>query len=156
MMVQSASPCKVQLKAHRMTDPFKLQRFVDAQAAVYAGVLDELRAGRKASHWIWFIFPQRTELGRSSIARHYGIGSLAEAIAYLEHPLLGKRLLECTELMLAVRGRTALEILGSPDELKFRSCMTLFRAAKPELPVWDAVLARYFAGNGDAATIALL
>ena len=139
-----------------MTDPFELQRFVDAQAPVYADVLDELRAGHKTSHWMWFIFPQRTELGRSTIARHYGIGSLAEAIAYLEHPLLGQRLLECTELMLAVRGKTALEILGSPDDLKFRSCMTLFRAAKPEEPVWDAALVHHFGGKGDAATIALL
>ena len=139
-----------------MTDPFKLQRFVDAQAPVYADVLDELRAGRKASHWMWFIFPQRTELGRSAIARHYGIGSLAEAIAYLAHPLLDQRLQECTELMLAVKGKTALGILGSPDDLKFRSCMTLFRAARPELPLWDAALARYFGGKDDAATLALL
>ena len=139
-----------------MTDPFELQRFVDAQAPVYADVLDELRAGHKTSHWMWFIFPQRTELGRSTIARHYGIGSLAEAIAYLAHPLLGQRLLECTGLMLAVRFKTALEILGSPDDLKFRSCMTLFRAAKPGLPIWDAALTRYFGGKGDVATIALL
>lgn len=139
-----------------MTDPFNLQRFVDAQAPVYADVLDELRAGRKATHWMWFIFPQLRELGRSAIAKHYGISSLAEAIAYMEHPLLGQRLLECTGLMLAVRSKTALEILGSPDDLKFRSCMTLFRAARPELPVWDAALARYFGGKGDAATMALL
>lgn len=139
-----------------MTDPFNLQRFLDAQAAIYAGVLDELGAGRKASHWMWFIFPQLTELGKSAIAKHYGIGSLAEAIAYLEHPLLGQRLLECTGLMLAIKSRTALEILGPPDDLKFRSCMTLFRAARPELPVWDAALARYFGGKGDVATMALL
>ena len=105
---------------------------------------------------MWFIFPQLKELGRSPIAKHYGISSLAEALAYLEHPLLGKRLLECTELMMAARGKTAPEILGSPDDLKFRSCMTMFRAAKPELPVWDAALARYFGGKGDAVTIALL
>ncbi len=139
-----------------MTDPFNLQRFVDAQAPVFADVLDELRAGRKATHWMWFIFPQLRELGRSAIAKHYGISSLAEALAYLEHPLLGQRLLECTGLMLAVRSKTALEILGSPDDLKFRSCMTLFRAARPELPAWDAALARYFGGKGDAATMALL
>lgn len=139
-----------------MTDPFNLQRFVDAQAPVYADVLDELRASEKTTHWMWFIFPQLKELGRSPIAKHYGISSLAEAVAYLEHPLLGKRLLECTELMMAARGKTALEILGSPDDLKFRSCMTMFRAAKPELPVWDAALARYFGGKGDAVTIALL
>ncbi|MEP6964466.1 MAG: DUF1810 family protein, partial [Polaromonas sp.] len=89
-------------------------------------------------------------------ARRYGIGSLAEAIAYLEHHLLGQRLLECTELMLAVSGKTALEILGSPDDLKFRSCMTLFSAAKPELPVWDAAIRQYFGGAADTATLALL
>ena len=139
-----------------MTDPFNLQRFVDAQAPVYADVLDELRAGAKTTHWMWFIFPQLKELGRSSMARHYGISSLAEALAYLEHPLLGKRLLECTELMLAAKGKTALEILGSPDDLKFRSCMTLFRAARPDLPVWDTAIRQYFGGQVDAATVALL
>ena len=139
-----------------MTDPFNLQRFVDAQAPVYADMLDELRAGKKTTHWMWFIFPQLKELGRSSMARHYGITSLAEALAYLEHPLLGKRLLECTELMLAANGKTALGILGFPDELKFRSCMTLFMAARPDLPVWDAALRKYFGGKGDAATLALL
>ena len=139
-----------------MTDPFNLQRFVDAQAPVYAGVLDELRAGKKATHWMWFIFPQLKELGRSTIAKHYGITSLAEAVAYLEHPLLGQRLLECTELMLAARGKSALEILGSPDDLKFRSCMTLFMAARPDLPVWQAALDQYFGGKADAATVGLL
>ena len=139
-----------------MTDPFNLQRFVDAQAPVYAGVLDELRAGKKATHWMWFIFPQLKELGRSTIAKHYGITSLAEAVAYLEHPLLGQRLLECTELMLAARGKSALEILGSPDDLKFRSCMTLFMAARPDLPVWQAALDQYFGGEVDAATMSLL
>ena len=139
-----------------MTDLFKLQRFVDAQAPVYSDVLDELRAGHKTTHWMWFIFPQLKELGRSAIARHYGISSLAEAAAYLEHPLLGQRLLACTELMLAARGKTALEILGSPDALKFRSCLTLFRAARPALPLWDAALDKYYGAKADAATLALL
>ncbi len=139
-----------------MTDPFNLQRFVDAQAPVYADVLDELRAGRKATHWMWFIFPQLKELGRSAIAKEYGITSLAEAIAYLEHPLLGQRLLECTEMMLAARGKSALEILGSPDDLKFCSCMTLFMAARPDLPVWQAALDQYFGGEADASTAGLL
>ena len=139
-----------------MTDPFNLPRFVDAQATVYADVLDELRAGQKATHWMWFIFPQLQELGRSAIAKHYGITSLAEALAYLEHPLLGQRLLECTGLMLAARGKSALEILGSPDDLKFRSCMTLFMAARPDLPVWQAALDQYFGGEADAATVSLL
>lgn len=139
-----------------MTDPFNLQRFLDAQASVYAGVLDELRAGRKATHWMWFIFPQLKELGRSAIARHYGINSLAEAMAYVEHPVLGQRLLECTGLMLVARSRTALKILGSPDDIKFRSCMTLFMAARPGLSLWQAALDQYFGGEADAATLALL
>ena len=139
-----------------MTDPFNLQRFVGAQASVYADVLDELRAGKKATHWMWFIFPQLKELGRSAIAKHYGITSLAEALAYLEHPLLGQRLLACTGLMLAARGKSALEILGSPDDLKFRSCMTLFMAARPDLPVWQAALDQYFGGEADTATMSLL
>ena len=139
-----------------MTDPFQLHRFVDAQAPVFADVLDELRAGQKKTHWMWFIFPQHKELGRSAMARHYGISSRAETLAYLAHPLLGARLLLCTELMLAANGKTALEILGSPDELKFRSCMTLFRAARPDLPVWEAALRQFFGGNGDAATLTLL
>lgn len=139
-----------------MTDPFNLQRFVDAQAPVYAEVLDELCAGAKTTHWMWFVFPQLKELGKSPLAKKYGIASLAEALAYLEHPLLGQRLLECTERLLAVQGKTALEILGTPDDLKFRSCMTLFMAAKPDLPIWDAALGKYFGGKGDAATIALL
>lgn len=139
-----------------MTDPFNLQRFVDAQAPVYAEVLDELCAGAKTTHWMWFVFPQLKELGKSPLAKKYGIASLAEALAYLEHPLLGQRLLECTERMLALQGKTALEILGNPDDLKFRSCMTLFMAAKPALPIWNAALRKYFGGKGDAATVALL
>lgn len=139
-----------------MTDLFKLQRFVDAQAFVYPDVLNELRAGHKTTHWMWFIFPQLRQLGRSDIARHYGISSLAEAAAYLAHPVMGARLLECTELMRAITGKTALEILGSPDDLKFRSSLTLFRAADPALPLWDAALGHYYGGKGDAATIALL
>ncbi len=139
-----------------MTDPFNLQRFVDAQAPVYAEVLDELCAGAKTTHWMWFVFPQLKELGKSPLAKNYGIASLAEALAYLEHPLLGQRLLECTERLLAIQGKTALEILGTPDDLKFRSCMTLFMAAKPDLPIWDAALRKYFDGKGDAATVTLL
>lgn len=139
-----------------MNDPYQLERFVAAQAPVYNTVLDELRAADKTTHWIWFIFPQLRELGRSATARHYGITSLAEAVAYMAHPVLGKRLLECTQVMLSHRGRTALHILGTPDDLKFRSCMTLFRAARPDLPVWDAALQAYFDGEPDTATVALL
>lgn len=139
-----------------MTDSFNLQRFVLAQAAVYPGVLNELRAGHKTRHWMWFIFPQLKQLGRSATAKHYGISTLAEATAYLAHPLLGQRLLECTALMLAAKGKTALEILDSPDALKFCSCMTLFRAANPGLPVWDAAIRQYYGGAGDTATMALI
>ena len=130
--------------------------FIKAQDAVYSQVISELTQGHKRTHWMWFIFPQHQELGRSAIARHYGIRSLAEAAAYLAHPLLGQRLLECTELMLVVKGKAALEILGSPDDLKFHSCLTLFRAARPALPLWDAALEKYYGGKADAATIALL
>ncbi len=107
-------------------DPFNLQRFVEAQQPIYAEVLAELRAGRKASHWMWFIFPQIQGLGQSSIAREFAISSLAEATAYLGHPVLSPRLRECTELVNRVKGRSIEEILGSIDGLKFRSSMTLF------------------------------
>ena len=137
-------------------DPHGLQRFVDAQAPVYAQAREELARGRKTSHWMWFVFPQLRELGRSQMARRYGIASRVEAAAYLAHPLLGARLLECTRLMLGVEGKSAHDVLGSPDELKFRSSMTLF-AALPNAPTdFVAVLARYFAGNPDPATLDLL
>lgn len=139
-----------------MTDPFRLRRFVDAQAPVYGRVLDELRAGRKETHWMWFVFPQLKELGHSAMAQHYGISSLAEAVAYIDHPVLGQHLLECTRLLLAVDGKTARQIMGSPDDLKLRSCWTLFRAARPGWPIWDQALAKYFAGQPDPRTLALL
>jgi len=139
-----------------MIDPFGLQRFVVAQERIYGNVLDELGAGAKSTHWMWFVFPQLRELGRSGIAKQYGISSLAEAVAYVEHPVLGERLLECTRLMLSVGGKSARQILGTPDDLKFRSCMTLFSAARADLPVWDAALTRYFGGLPDAATLALI
>ncbi len=139
-----------------MTDPFKLQRFVDAQASVYGRVLDELRAGRKETHWMWFVFPQLKELGRSPMAQRYGISSRDEALAYIDHPVLGQRLVECTRLLLAVNGKTALQIMGSPDDLKLRSCWTLFQLAKPEWPIWDQALAKYFAGQPDPRTQALM
>src|SRR4029077_17617591 len=112
-------------------DPHALQRFVAAQAQVYAQVRAELARGRKQSHWMWFVFPQLRELGRSETARRYGIASREEAAAYLAHPLLGERLVECTALMLAVEGKSAFEVLGPPDDLKFRSSMTLFAALSP-------------------------
>ena len=133
-----------------------LQRFVDAQAPVYGQVCAELAAGRKTSHWMWFVFPQLVALGRSATARFYGIASRAEALAYWRHPVLGPRLRHCTRLVLATGGTSAHAIFGSPDDLKLRSCMTLFAAVAPEEPVFTQVLARFYAGAPDAATIALL
>jgi uncharacterized protein (DUF1810 family) len=139
-----------------MPDPHDLQRFVDAQEPVWRQVEAELRAGRKTSHWMWFVFPQLKGLGRSAIALHYGIASRAEAQAYWRHALLGPRLKLCTEWMLAVQGRTALQILGSPDDMKFRSCMTLFGAVAPDEPVFSLALDKYFGGEPDERTLELL
>jgi uncharacterized protein (DUF1810 family) len=138
-----------------VSDPHGLQRFVDAQDSVIASVRDELRAGRKRSHWMWFVFPQLKGLGASSMAQVYGIASLEEARAYLAHPVLGPRLRECCALMLAVPGRSAHEILGSPDDLKFRSCVTLFSLAAPDEPVFRQALERFHDGKPDPRTLAL-
>lgn len=142
--------------APRPDDPFDLQRFIDAQAPVYAQVRAELAAGRKASHWMWFIFPQLRGLGRSGMARHYGISGQAEAQAYWRHPLLGARLRECVALLLAVNGKTALQIMGPPDDLKLRSCLSLFELAAPDEPNFRQALDKYFAGDRDPQTLALL
>ena len=143
-----------------MTDPHDLQRFIDAQAPVHDQVLAELRAGRKRTHWMWFVFPQLRGLGHSAMAERYGIASLDEARAYLEHPLLGPRLIECTTLVTAVRDRSLNAILGSPDDLKFVSSMTLFArvAAGPASPitVFDTALAVHCDGRRDPRTLALL
>ena len=139
-----------------MSDPYDLQRFVDAQQAVYDTVCDELHVGRKASHWMWFVFPQLRGLGHSPTAIHYGIGSLAEARAYLRHPLLGPRLLECTRLVLQVEGRSIHDIFGAPDDLKFRSCMTLFQHAAPDEVLFAQALRKYFDGVADARTLQAL
>lgn len=139
-----------------MDDPFDLQRFVDAQAAVYDRVLAELRAGAKRSHWIWFVFPQLRALGSSPTARHYGIDSLAEAKAYLAHPVLGTRLRECTRLVAAVEGRSIDDIFGWPDNLKVRSSMTLFSRAGDDDTDFRAVLDKYYGGEQDARTLELL
>ena len=138
-----------------MSDPHDLQRFVGAQAGVIDAVRKELRTGRKRSHWMWFVFPQLRGLGMSSTAQFYGIASLDEARAYLGHPVLGPRLRECCALMLAVPGRSAHEILGSPDDLKFRSCLTLFSLAAPEEAVFRQGLERFYAGEPDPRTVAL-
>lgn len=139
-----------------MADPFDLERFVRAQEPVIADVRRELRAGRKRSHWMWFVFPQLRALGRSPTAQRYGIASPAEAQAYMAHPVLGPRLVECAELVRAVQGRSAHEIFGSPDDLKLRSCMTLFAAARPEAAVFADVLRQYFGGEPDPLTTELL
>ena len=138
-----------------MGDPFDLQRFLAAQDPVIEAVRDELRAGRKRSHWMWFVFPQLAGLGFSSTARFYGIASLEEARAYLAHPVLGPRLRECCALMLAVPGKSAHEILGSPDDLKFRSCLTLFSLAAPQESVFRDALQRFYGGEADPKTVAL-
>jgi uncharacterized protein (DUF1810 family) len=139
-----------------MEDRFDLQRFVQAQAGVYEKVVAELRAGCKSSHWMWFIFPQLAGLGHSAMARRYAIASLDEARAYLKDPVLGARLRECSGLVLAVPGKTAHDIFGSPDDLKFHSSMTLFHRAAPAEPVFGECLRKYFAGQQDALTLAAL
>ena len=133
-----------------------LERFVEAQAPVYASVLRELGAGSKTSHWMWFVFPQLKALGRSDTARFYGLEGRAETLDYWRHRLLGPRLLECTRLVLATTGRSAHAIFGSPDDLKLCSCMTLFDAVAPEEPAFRSVLDRFYAGVADAATLDLL
>jgi len=128
---------------------FDAERFLSAQAPVIDTVRRELRAGRKQSHWMWFVFPQLAGLGHSEMARRYALASVEEARDYLAHPVLGPRLVECTELVNAVRGASIREVLGSPDDLKFRSCMTLFAQAAPEEPVFRAALRQWFDGTGD-------
>jgi uncharacterized protein (DUF1810 family) len=135
-------------------DPFDLGRFVAAQDDTYSQALAELRSGRKRSHWMWFVFPQVDGLGFSAATKRYAIKSGAEARAYLAHPVLGARLRECAEAVLAIEGRTAFQVFGSPDNMKLRSSMTLFAVVADS--VFEAVLAKYFEGERDAATLELL
>lgn len=135
------------------SDPFGLQRFVDAQHGVFESALTELRRGRKTTHWMWFIFPQIAGLGHSDMARRYAIVSLAEAQAYLRHEQLGPRLRLCVEALLEQRKLSAHEIMGSPDDLKLRSSMTLFAEAVPEELLFRAALERFFEGEPDKATL---
>lgn len=137
-------------------DPHNLLRFLTAQDTIYGTVLAELRAGRKQSHWMWFIFPQLAGLGNSSMAQRYAIRDLEEARAYLAHPMLGVRLRECAELVLAVNNRTIHEILGTPDDMKFRSCATLFAAVSEADSVFERLLAKYYDGARDERTLELL
>jgi uncharacterized protein (DUF1810 family) len=136
-----------------MNDPYNLQRFVDAQSGVYEQVCSQLRAGRKSSHWMWFIFPQIRGLGHSRIAELFGIDSIAEAAAYLGHSVLGPRLRECTQLMIQAQGDTLEEILGIPDNLKFRSSMTLFAQATTDNQVFVEALRIYCNGEPDRSTL---
>lgn len=136
-----------------MHDPFNLRRFVSAQDPVFDRVLTELRDGQKRSHWMWFVFPQIQGLGHSEISRRYAITCRAEADAYLHHPVLGPRLEACTQLVNATEGRSAYDIFGSPDNMKFHSCMTLFAAVSPGASIYSQALGRYFAGSPDPATV---
>ncbi len=138
------------------TDPHDLSRFVQAQQGDYAQALAEIRSGRKRSHWMWYVFPQFEGLGSSSTSRRYSIKSLAEATAYLNHPLLGPRLTECAEAALGVEGRSASEIFGSPDDMKLRSCATLFASISPAGSAFGRLLEKYFHGERDDKTLSLL
>jgi len=138
------------------SDPYDLERFVSAQQDVYVHALAELRAGRKQTHWMWFVFPQLAGLGHSEMARRYAIADQGEAIAYLNHPLLGPRLEECAVAMLQHTGRTAREVLGSPDDLKLRSCATLFAAVAPDRPVFGRLLETFFKATPDPQTLSRL
>ena len=134
-----------------------LERFVEAQEPVFDAVCAELKAGFKRTHWMWFVFPQIRDLGRTSTAQFYGIESAAEALAYWQHPVLGTRLKTCVELILAAaRGKSAHDIFGSPDDLKFRSCLTLFQSVAPEEPSFGAAMGRFFGGQPDQLTLVLL
>ena len=138
-----------------MSEGFDLKRFLDAQATVYQNALSELRAGQKRTHWMWFIFPQVAGLGQSAMAQRYAIGSRAEAQRYLEHPVLGQRLRQCTEAVLSVQGKTALQIFGAPDDAKFRSSMTLFETVSQD-GLFGKALDRFYAGERDQATLDFL
>jgi uncharacterized protein (DUF1810 family) len=134
----------------------KLADFVAAQDVVYDQIVSELKAGRKRTHWIWFIFPQMTGLGFSAMSLKFGIASKSQAKEYLNHNVLGSRLRECTQLLLDLPSRNISDILGYPDDVKFRSCMTLFNVAAPEETIFEEALKKFFAGERDAATINLL
>ena len=137
-------------------DPHWLIRFVEAQDSIYAQALSEIRSGHKQSHWMWYVFPQLAGLGSSAASVYYAIGGLEEADAYLRHPVLGPRLIECAEAILAVEGRSAAEILGTPDDMKLRSCATLFARVSPPGSVFERILDRYYDGEPDPMTLRLL
>ncbi len=136
-----------------MNDIYLLQRFLDAQEAVYPDVVKELRQGRKESHWMWYIFPQVKGLGKSYISQKYALGSLDEATAYVQHPILGNRLYECTEIVVSTEGSTVKQIFGYPDYLKFHSSMTLFSQVENHNPLFDSALKKYFDNKKDQLTL---
>jgi uncharacterized protein (DUF1810 family) len=140
----------------RPADPYNLARFLQAQGQYYERALSEITNGRKRSHWMWFIFPQFDGLGTSETSKQYAVKSVAEARAYLEHPVLGPRLVKCAEAVLHAGGRAALEIFGSPDDMKLRSCATLFGLVSPEASVFRRVLDKYFDGQRDNETLRLI
>jgi uncharacterized protein (DUF1810 family) len=142
--------------AEETGDPHGLRRFELAQERNFEGALSELKRGRKRTHWMWYVFPQFAGLGSSEMSRRYAIRSAAEAGAYLRHPVLGPRLVECFEATVAIEGRTAHEIFGSPDDQKLRSCATLFASVSPPGSVYERVLAKYFGGEPDDSTLGLL
>jgi uncharacterized protein (DUF1810 family) len=137
-------------------DLYDLRRFVDAQDGSYEAAISEIRRGQKRSHWMWFIFPQYVGLGISATSQHYAIKSAAEAVAYLNDPVLGKRLIECADAVLGIEGRSARQIFGSPDDLKLKSCATLFAHISPAGSVFERVLDKYFRGEPDSKTLQLL
>jgi uncharacterized protein (DUF1810 family) len=141
---------------HTLDDPFHLERFVRAQASAYARALEELRRGHKETHWMWFVFPQLDGLGASPTSRFYGISGPDEARAYLKHHLLGPRLIECAETLLQIEGRSATDILGTPDDLKLHSSATLFASLSAGHSPFERLLEKYFHGKRDDRTIQLL
>lgn len=139
-----------------MSDIFQLQRFIDAQENIYTDVISELKQGYKKSHWMWYIFPQITGLGQSHISQQYAIGSLEEASAFVQHPILGDRLYECAEIVVNTEGSTAKQIFGTPDHLKFHSCITLFCQVENHHPVFDSALTKYFENKQEQLTLDIL
>jgi uncharacterized protein (DUF1810 family) len=130
-----------------------LNRFIEAQQNIYPQVLKELHAGKKTSHWMWFILPQIEGLGNSSTAKYYSIKSIKEAKEYIDHPILGKRLLECSNIIVKIEGKSVEDVFGYPDNLKLKSCMTLFNFVSPEQKVFEIVLKKYFSGEEDEQTL---
>lgn len=153
---RGAAPLPLLCTLTRMQDLFNIQRFIDAQSGVFDTALAELKQGQKQTHWIWFVLPQLRGLGNSHHARFYGLSGQAEAAAYLAHPLLGPRLIECVRAIGQHTDRSAESILGPIDALKFRSCLTLFEAVSPDTPEFSEALQRFYGGTRCAKTLALL